>query len=264
LKGEFLTREAKLGHWVLPGVIAKLNDILYTIAQNSFVQDGTKSVQADTKKPRRGGRPRKFDEGEALAKMQRQLWTTGLSGASLDGIARSAGLNRPSLASAFGDKDAIYVRAAAQYTAMMRERMSQALSIPDLKAALEKAFDTAIDIYTMDGPDGCFVLCTAPAEALTNPVCRLILDQAIKAIDASFLERLQKESTGKRASLDDLSLLAAQIGATLHSVALRARAGWNREKLRSLAAGTIAQALVAVESSRVSTRSGKMRRTAMR
>jgi len=56
------------------------------------------------KKIGRGGRPRKFDEREALGKMQRQLWTTGLSGASLDGIARSAGLNRPSLAAAFGDK----------------------------------------------------------------------------------------------------------------------------------------------------------------
>ena len=244
-------------------VIAKPNDILYTIAQNSFMQDGTKPVQADPKKPRRGGRPREFDESEALAKMQRQLWTTGLSGASLDGIARSAGLNRPSLAAAFGDKDAIYARAATQYAAMMRERLSQALSIPDLAAALEKAFDTAINTYTMDGPDGCFVLCTAPAEALTNPVCRLILDQSINAIDASFLERLQKERRGKGASLDTLSLLAAQLGATLHSIALRARAGWNRERLRSLAAGTIAQTLVAVGSSRAS-RSGKMRRTAMR
>jgi len=46
--------------------------------------------------------------------MQRRLWTTGLSGVSVDGIARSAGLNRPSLAAAFGDKDAIYAQAAAR------------------------------------------------------------------------------------------------------------------------------------------------------
>src|SRR5271165_4887219 len=38
------------------------------------------------------GRPRKFNEAEALKRMQRQL----LSGTFLDGIARSAGLNRPS------------------------------------------------------------------------------------------------------------------------------------------------------------------------
>ena len=208
------------------------------------------------KKTGRGGRPREFEESEALAKMQRELWTTGLSGATLDGIARSAGLNRPSLAAAFGDKDAIYARAAAQYAAMMRERLSQALGIESLEVALEKAFDTAINIYTADGPNGCFVLCTAPADALTHPVCRNILDQALNAIDALFLERLQKEGRRTSESSADLRVVAAQIAATLHSVALRARAGWTPDRLRNLAAGTIAQVLAAVGSSRVSKHSG--------
>jgi AcrR family transcriptional regulator len=81
-------------------------------------------MQDRTKQIKRAGRPRKFDEGEALGKMQRQLWTTGLSGTSVEEIARSAGLNRPSLAAAFGDKDAIYAQAAAQYAAMMDERLT--------------------------------------------------------------------------------------------------------------------------------------------
>jgi hypothetical protein len=37
----------------------------------------------------------------------------------------------------------------------------------------------------------------------------------------------------------DLPLLAAQLGATAHSLALRARAGWSPKRLRNLAAGTI-------------------------
>lgn len=151
-----------------------------------------------TKQTGRGGRPRKFDEGEALGKMQRQLWTTGLSGASLDGIARSAWHNRPSLAAAFGDKDAIY------------------------------------------------------AQALTNPVCRNILAQSLHAIDALFLRRLKKEKRRLQASPVDLSALAAQLGATLHSLALRARAGWNRDRLQSLAAEMIGQVVAAVGSSNLS------------
>ena len=175
--------------------------------------------------------------------MQRQLWTTGLSGASLDGIARSAGLNRSSLAAAFGDKDAIYARAAAQFAAMMDARLSEAIGIADLGAALTAAFDAAIDIYTTGGPDGCFVLCTAPAEAPTNPVCRSILDQSLEAIDTFFLRRLELEQERMTARPADLPLLAAQLGATLHSLALRARAGWSPERLRSLAAGTIRQVI---------------------
>src|SRR3984893_1054768 len=148
-------------------------------------------MRSGTKQTRRGGRPRNFDEATALGAMQRQLWTTVLSGVSLDGIARSAGLNRPSLAAAFGDKDAIYAKAAAQYAAMMDTRLSEAIEIVDLGTVLKAAFDAAIDIYTTEGPSGCFVLCTAPAEAMTNPVCQTILGQALEAIDAFFLRRLQ-------------------------------------------------------------------------
>jgi TetR/AcrR family transcriptional regulator, copper-responsive repressor len=200
-------------------------------------------MQARTKLQRRGGRPRKFDEAEALAKMRRQLWTTGLSGASLDGLARSAGLNRPSLAAAFGDKNAIYAQAAAQFATMMEARLSDAIGIADLGAALRAAFDVAIDIYTTDGPNGCFLLCTAPAEALTNPVCHTILDQSLEAIDAFFLRRLELEKGRMKAKPADLPVLAALLGAMLHSLALRARAGWSPKQLRSLAAAAVRQVI---------------------
>ncbi len=201
-------------------------------------------MQVGTK--RRGGRPRKFDEAQALESMQRQLWTTGLSGTTLDGIARSAGINRPSLAASFGDKDAIYARAATVYAAMMDARMNEAISSADLRQALTAAFDTAIDIYTSGGPDGCFLICTAPADALTNPVCQGILDLALESIDAMFLHRLEREDkrTGRA---EDLHGLASMLGATLNSIALRARAGWSPERLRTVAAGAIRQVLSAIE-----------------
>lgn len=176
--------------------------------------------------------------------MQRQLWTTGLSRSSLDDIARSAGLARPSLAAAFGDKEAIYAQAAAHYVAMMEGRMKQALDTPDLEAALRAAFDTAIDIYTAGGPDGCFVLCTAPAETQTSLACRTILSQALEDIDAAFLSRLEREPpTGAAA---DLPVLAAQLGATLHSLSLRARAGWSADRLGAFAAGSVHQVVDAL------------------
>jgi len=197
-------------------------------------------MQDRTKQKTRGGRPRKFDEGEALDNMRRRLWTTGLSGTSIEGIARSAGLNRPSLAAAFGDKDTIYAKAAAQYGRMMDNRMREAMADEDLTTALTNAFETAIDIYTENGPNGCFITSTAPAETLTSPVIRAILDRTLNDIDALFLERLEKE---KGRGPADLSLLAAQLGATLHSLSLRARAGWTRDKLQSLAAGTMRSVL---------------------
>jgi TetR/AcrR family transcriptional regulator, copper-responsive repressor len=203
-------------------------------------------MQTRTKHRRQGGRPRKFDKTEALGRMQRRLWTTGLSGASLDSIARSAGINRPSLAAAFGDKDAIYAQTAAQYVEMIDERLREALSNEDLEVALTNAFDAAIETYTGAGPDGCFIICTAPAEALTNPACRKLLDQSLNAIDALFLERLKKQEARIETSPSSLPILATQLGAALHSLALRARAGWSRGRLRKLASGMIRQVLASL------------------
>jgi len=216
------------------------------------IDGGKYFMQNRTKPSARGGRPRKFDEAEALGKMQRQLWSTGLSGVSLDGIARSAGLNRPSLAAAFGDKDAIYTRAASEYAAMMDERLSQALEADDLRLALKAAFDTAIDIYTADGADGCFVICTAPAEAHTNPVCQTILEQSLEAIDALFLKRLEKEQLLPGAMPVDLASLSSLLGSTLNSLALRARAGWSQTKLQALSDGAVDQVMTIFRGSLVS------------
>ena len=129
---------------------------------------------------------------------------------------------------------------------MMDEQMSEALDNDDLETALLKAFETAIDVYTADGADGCFVICTAPAEALTNNVCRDILDQSLTAIDALFRKRLEVERKQTQLSSSDLSVLAAQLGATLHTLALRARAGWSRDRLRRLASGAVGQVVASI------------------
>ena len=66
---------------------------------------------------------------------------------------------------AFGDKDAIYAQAAAQFITMIDARLAKR---PErrLGEAIDAAFDVAIEVYTTDGLGGCFVICTA--EALTT------------------------------------------------------------------------------------------------
>jgi hypothetical protein len=79
--------------------------------------------------------------------------------------------------------------------------------------------------------------------ALTNPVCRTVLERAIEKIDATFLSRLKRHQQRVLASPDELPLVAALLGATLHSLALRARAGWSRKRLRNVAAGAVRQVI---------------------
>src|SRR5437868_8754755 len=55
------------------------------------------------------GRPRGFDAEEVLERVRGVFLAKGFTGASLDELAAAAGLNRPSLYAAFGDKGQLYI-----------------------------------------------------------------------------------------------------------------------------------------------------------
>ncbi|WP_204351929.1 helix-turn-helix domain-containing protein, partial [Klebsiella pneumoniae] len=66
------------------------------------MQDGTKQMK------RAPGRPRSFTEAEGLARVRAVFLEKGFSAASVDYLAKAAGLNRPSLYAAFGNKEQLY------------------------------------------------------------------------------------------------------------------------------------------------------------
>ena len=61
------------------------------------------------------GRPRKFDEDQALNGAMVLFWQKGLSSTSLDELAEAMNMNRPSIYNAFGNKDAIYRTTLARF-----------------------------------------------------------------------------------------------------------------------------------------------------
>jgi hypothetical protein len=85
---------------------------------------------------------------------------------------------------------------------------------------------------------------TAPPETSSSPLCRTILDRALEAIDAQFLPRLELEGKRLTSAPADLEGVAGQLGATLHSISLRARAGWSPDRLRAFAFAAVRQALM--------------------
>jgi AcrR family transcriptional regulator len=86
------------------------------------MRDGTES----TSKPR--GRPRAFEPSDALDALTKVFWTHGFAAASLDALAASAGVNRPSLYAAFGDKRTMYLRAIEKVAAGLEASMTRVLA----------------------------------------------------------------------------------------------------------------------------------------
>ena len=67
----------------------------------------------NTAKPR--GRPRSFDESDALKKATQVFWSKGYDGVTIDDLVAGMGVGRPSLYAVFGDKRAIFLRVLKAY-----------------------------------------------------------------------------------------------------------------------------------------------------
>lgn len=193
------------------------------------------------KKPR--GRPRAYEPQVALRQATGAFWKSGYAATSLDDITAATGMNRPSLRAAFGDKRAIYLQALAGYWELQLVAMRKALDGDQaLETALMRVYDAALAIYfSGDGPArGCFVVGTAITEAVDDPEVRRSVMDGFRTLDTRFETRLRRaRDSGELDSDADPTALALLATATLHTLALRARAGTSRKDLRTLASKAV-------------------------
>lgn len=184
------------------------------------------------------GRPRKFDEDEALNGAMLLFWEKGLSATSLDELSLAMNMNRPSIYNAFGNKDEIYRKALDRFCGQLDQGMEETLgSIPKLRDALNQFFVRALEVYCGTSPAmGCLMMCTAPTEAFTHPQVGEDLKGLISRLDDGFAKRLRRAKKDGELSDDvQIDLTASLLQATLQTLALRARAGVSRQKLRRIA-----------------------------
>jgi TetR/AcrR family transcriptional regulator, copper-responsive repressor len=196
------------------------------------------------KEQKRRGRPPAYVPDVALARATKAFWESGFAGTSLDDLAAATGMNRPSLYGAFGDKHALYLRALTAYWEAGRSAMSEALA-PDrpLREGLRRVYMAALDLYfpVSGQPRGCFLIGTATTEAMRDADVRTTLREALREADAAFEARLRLgQERGELSTQADPRILGMIAGATLHTLALRSRAGATRAELEELADGAIA------------------------
>jgi TetR/AcrR family transcriptional regulator, copper-responsive repressor len=200
------------------------------------MRSGTKA-EGNEKKPR--GRPRAYDPETALRQAAEAFWKTGYSGTSLDDISAATGMNRPSLRAAFGDKHEIYVKALNDYWDLKFAAMDKAFEGGGtLAETLTKVYDAALSIYfsASDQVLGCFVVGTAITEAVGDPEIQGIVAAGFRKIDADFEARFKvARAAGELEPSADIKALALIASATMHTLAIRARAGTSRNELRKIA-----------------------------
>jgi len=181
------------------------------------------------------GRPRAYEPDVALQKAMAAFWQNGYSGTSLDAIAEATGMNRPSIYAAFGDKRNLYLTTLTRYVEGGGAAITAAIEQPmSLRESLLCAFNTVLDLYCpKEGtPLGCFLLCTAAAEAVSDEFVRVALNEGMRSVDQVFEKRFQRaKAEGELTANADPALLARVASSVMHSVALRSRAGDARADL---------------------------------
>jgi AcrR family transcriptional regulator len=105
------------------------------------------------------GRPREFDEQAALDAAMRVFWEKGYEGTSLDDLTAAMGINRSSLYSSFGDKEALFGRVMAHYGEGPMSYMQQALALSNAHAVIEALLVGTVEFLSdPEHPRGCLSL----------------------------------------------------------------------------------------------------------
>jgi TetR/AcrR family transcriptional regulator, copper-responsive repressor len=190
------------------------------------------------KEPKRRGRPREYDPDAALARATESFWERGYSGTSLDELSEATGMNRPSLYGAFGDKRDLYLKALARYWESSFVGIEEWLDRDrPLRDALQRLYDKALSSYLAgkSGSRGCFAIGTATTEALRDEEIRASLAQGLRRIDEAFAARIRfARDHGELPDEADPDALAMLASATLHTLAIRSRAGATRTELQTI------------------------------
>ena len=193
--------------------------------------------------PKRRGRPRAYDPALALTRAMDVFWRDGFAATSLDELSAATGMNRPSLYGAFGDKRELYIKAYQHYRERAREGMAELFGagLP-LRTLLQRCFALALDIYFSgeEGPRGCFTVITAASDAVFDAEIRGLVQTAVRDMDRAFARTFeQAKARGELSPSADVEALASLTTATIHTVALRARARVPRKQLEAIVNGAI-------------------------
>src|SRR3981189_352428 len=122
------------------------------------------------------GRPREFDVDKALELALQVFWRKGYEGASMADLTETMGITRPSLYSAFGNKEELFRKALDRYVDGPGGYFQVALAKPTMRAVVEHLLYESADAVTdPNHPPGCLAVqgalsCGDAAESI-NSLC---------------------------------------------------------------------------------------------
>jgi AcrR family transcriptional regulator len=183
------------------------------------------------------GRPRTFDVEVALEAALGVFWRKGFEGTSYADLVAATGVERPALYSAFGNKEALFLRALERYGKHYGNYVWDALSLETSREVATRVLEGAVELTTRFADRaGCFGINGALAGSDESEASRQALIRWRSQGEAVLRERFERaKREGDLPADADPSILAAYILTVAHGLAVQAKAGFSREILSAVA-----------------------------
>jgi AcrR family transcriptional regulator len=195
-------------------------------------------------KSRQRGRPRSYDPEAALDAAARLFWANGYADTTLDELGAAMGMGRPSIYNAFGDKEALFLRALQRYGDTVGSAPVRAMKAEEsVRDGLDAFFAQIVEYTTADLSHlGCLLGSTAAVTDL--PDVQAYLKANFEAYQTEIVEYLSAAvRRGQLPSGYSTSQGARRAVNAMLSLSARARLGTPRQQLLADAADATSQVL---------------------
>lgn len=192
------------------------------------------------KTPGATGRPRSFDLNEALDAAMQVFWRKGYEGASLSDLTQAMGINRPSLYSAFGDKETLFRKALDRYAEGPAAYLREALKQPTARAVTQHLLRGAANLLADPRhPSGCLMVQGALVCGESADCIRQELVARRVAGEAAVRRRFKRaKAEGDLPADSNPADLARYVVTISQGMAVQAAGGASREELQRVV-GTV-------------------------
>jgi AcrR family transcriptional regulator len=187
--------------------------------------------------PKPRGRPREFDRDEVLESAMRLFWTRGYEATSISDLTKAMHITPPALYSAFGDKKGLFLEAVRRYEQGAGCFAQKALTEePTAELAIRRLLLDAVKSFTdPKNPKGCLIVLGATNCTIeSTDVFKALAERRRTAENVVRARIAAGQKAGELSDNADVDALTGMVTATLYGLAIKARDGVPRARLRTI------------------------------
>ena len=186
---------------------------------------------------KRRGRPLSFDRDQALGRATLQFWKTGYETTGVAALTKAMGITAPSLYTAFGDKESLFLECVQRYTNPGPKSTSEQIrEAPSAREAARQLLETSARWFTQPKtPPGCLVAGASASGSDESRLVRAALTKIRNDNQQALRKRAERDMReGRLPKSAKAQALAAMTTALVQGMSTLARDGAEQTELLEL------------------------------